>query len=148
MPEIEPLTLDELRAHAERAIADHSLCVQEGTPDERVLRPSLKWFVEDYLPKVASPPKTASDPSAARAVTPMAAYIEIVEKNRTTDDTPGGSIIVPNEVRINGIPLLCPEGEQVKVHGMTFNDEHGEDVAQVTLTLFARRVVIAAEGDL
>lgn len=79
---------------------------------------------------------------------PSAAYIEIVEKNRTTDDTLGGSLIVPNEVRINGIPLLCPDGEQVKVHAMTFNDGHGEDVAQVTLTLFARRVVIAAEGDL
>jgi hypothetical protein len=79
---------------------------------------------------------------------PTAAYIEIVEKNRTTDDTAGGSVIFPNEVRINGIPLLCPEGEQVKVHGMTFDDGHGEDVAQVTLTLFARRVVIAAEGDL
>ena len=81
-------------------------------------------------------------------VEPTAAYIEIVEKARTTDNTAGGSLIIPNEVRINGIPLLCPEGEQIQVHEMTFNAGHGEDVAQVTLTLFARRVVIAAEGDL
>lgn len=79
---------------------------------------------------------------------PRAAYIEIVEKNRTTDATPGGSVIVPNEVRINGIPLLMPYGEKITVHEISYNQASGEEVAQVTLTLFARRVVIAAEGDL
>lgn len=79
---------------------------------------------------------------------PTAAYIEIVEKNTSTDDSPGGSVIVPNEVRINGIPLLVPAGEEIKVHEMTFNDGRDPNVACVTLTLFARRVTIAAEGDL
>lgn len=77
-----------------------------------------------------------------------AALIEIVEKNATTDDTPGGSVIIPNEVRINGIPLLIPDGHEIRVHDMTFNDGRGDDTVYVTLTLFARRVTIAAEGDL
>lgn len=69
---------------------------------------------------------------------PQAAYIEIMER---TDD-PDPAVIIPNEVRINGIPLLMPEGESVTVHeiGLSSND-----VVKVTLTLFARRVLIDAE---
>lgn len=137
-------TLDDLRTHMNRALADHSLCVDEGTPGERVVRPSLEWFVEHYLPKAASGSSTDADQPA------KAALIEIVEKDHSTDDTPG--VIVPNEVRINGIPLLIPAGQQIKVHSITFNENergpYGEDAACVTLTLFARRVTIAAEGDL
>jgi hypothetical protein len=78
---------------------------------------------------------------------PQAAFIEIIEKGHSTDDTPG--VIVPNEVRINGIPLLIPAGQQIEVHSLVLNDnERGEDPVCVTLTLFARRVTIAAEGDL
>lgn len=82
---------------------------------------------------------------------PQAALIEIIEKDHSTDVNQG--VIVPNEVRINGIPLLIPAGQQIKVHSITLNEnEHGgtygEDAACVTLTLFARRVTIAAEGDL
>lgn len=78
-----------------------------------------------------------------------AAYIEIIETGRATDDTQGGSLVIPNQVRINGFPLAIPAGESIKVHEITFNDdERGLDVASVTLTLFARRVTIAAEGDL
>ncbi|HWB37588.1 MAG TPA: hypothetical protein VHA75_16360 [Rugosimonospora sp.] len=139
MPATNALTLDELRAHMNRALADHSLCVQEGTPDERTVRPSLKWFVEDYLPKVTAEPAK-----------PTAALIEIVEKGHSTDGNEG--VIVPNQVRINGTPLLIPAGQQIKVHSITLNENergpYGEDAACVTLTLFARRVTIAAEGDL
>lgn len=77
---------------------------------------------------------------------PTAAYIEIVEKNTRTTDTMGGSIIIPNEIRINGTPLLVPEGQTIKVHEMTFGNN--DEAAQVTLTLFARRITIAAEEDL
>lgn len=82
-----------------------------------------------------------------RKAEPQAAFIEIIEKDHSTDGTPG--VIVPNEVRINGTPLLIPAGERIKVHSLTLNEnEHGEDPVCVTLTLFARRVTIAAEGDL
>ena|GEM_PF-2337519 len=76
---------------------------------------------------------------------PRAAVIEIVEKGRTTDDTMGGSIITPNDVRINGQSLLIPKDVPIKVHEIDADDS---TVVNVTLTLFARRVTIAAEGDL
>lgn len=70
---------------------------------------------------------------------PEAAVIEIVEK---TDQEPQYGVIFPNEVRINGAPLLVPDGESVVVHeiGIPAND-----FVKVTLTLFARRVTIGAE---
>lgn len=70
-----------------------------------------------------------------------AAYIEIVERGYSmTEDDLG--VIKPNEVRINGTPLLVPAGESVTVHQVDLKDR---DVVKVTLTLFARRVVIGAE---
>jgi hypothetical protein len=76
---------------------------------------------------------------------PTAAVIEIVERARKTDDTLGGSVIVPNEIRINGHPVLVAEGG-IKIHEMNLGTNN--EAMLVTLTLFARRVVIAAEGDL
>ncbi|RKR92769.1 hypothetical protein BDK92_7249 [Micromonospora pisi] len=73
---------------------------------------------------------------------PRGAVIEIVEKRREPMDTPAGDVIVPNEVRINGQPLLVPEGHPVKVHGIELVNR---DEVLVTLTLFARHVVISAE---
>lgn len=84
-------------------------------------------------------------PTPAKTSGPQAAVIEIVEKGRTTDDTPGGSLIVPNDVRINGQSLLIPKDAPVTIHEIDADDS---TVVNVTLTLFARRVVIAAEGDL
>lgn len=71
---------------------------------------------------------------------PDAAFIEIVER---TDD-PDPKVIVPNEVRINGIPLLVPPFADgpIVVHEIAIG---ARDVVRVTLTLFARRVVIGPE---
>lgn len=76
---------------------------------------------------------------------PPAAVVEIIERDRQTDDTVGGSVIVPDEIRINGQPLLVEEGG-IKVHEMDLGGRG--DLARVTVTLLARRVVIAAEHDL
>lgn len=73
------------------------------------------------------------------------AVIEIVERGRATDDTTSGSLIVPNDIRINGQSLLSPQECPVKVHEMELDDSN---LVCVTLTLIARRVVITAEGDL
>jgi hypothetical protein len=73
------------------------------------------------------------------------AVIEIVERGRATDETTGGSLIVPNDIRINGQSLLSPRECPVKVHEVEFDDS---SLVCVTLTLIARRIVIAAEGDL
>ncbi|WP_329521180.1 hypothetical protein [Spirillospora sp. NBC_01491] len=96
------------------------------------------------MPLCAS--STTPEPSPA-ALNAAAAVIEIVERNQTTDDTPGGSVILPNEVRINGTPILIPDGECIRVHEMTFGERNDEPFL-VTVTMFARRVTIAAEGDL
>lgn len=84
-------------------------------------------------------------PAPAKTGSPQAAIIEIVEKGRATTDTASGSVIVPNDIRINGQSLLIPRDAPVIVHEMAVDDS---TVAHVTLTLFARRVTIAAEDDL
>jgi hypothetical protein len=69
---------------------------------------------------------------------PDAALVEIIER---TDD-PDPKVIVPNEVRINGIRLLCPSDDVVVLKETSVN---GVEAVQVTLTLYARRVVIGTE---
>ncbi|MER7053468.1 hypothetical protein [Streptomyces sp. NPDC000351] len=58
---------------------------------------------------------------------------------------PGGDvpILVPSKVRINGTEVLIPAGAKIHI-GEIADDE----AVTVTLTMFARRVVIAAESDL
>lgn len=77
---------------------------------------------------------------------PQAAYIEIVEKGAPEfdPDLPGSGVIRPNEIRINGTPLLCPHNETITIHEINVD---GDDVVRVTLTLFARRVVFGADGE-
>ncbi|GAA2629693.1 hypothetical protein [Streptomyces axinellae] len=73
---------------------------------------------------------------------PQGAVIEIVEKGRSTDETGGGSVIVPNDVRINGQSLYASNEDPVTVHEINTGD-----LVRVTLTLLARRVSIRAEHD-
>ncbi|MFG1683494.1 hypothetical protein ACGFNP_25220 [Nonomuraea sp. NPDC049269] len=73
---------------------------------------------------------------------PRGAVIEIVEKRHSKSSPPGGDVIIPNEIRINGQPVLAPKDHPVKVHEIAIQ---GDDVVLVTLTLFARRVLIAPE---
>ncbi|WP_289009137.1 hypothetical protein [uncultured Thermomonospora sp.] len=56
-----------------------------------------------------------------------------------------GNVIAPNKVRINGIPLLVT-GDGIQVHEMRIGG--APNVATVTLTLLARRITVAAEGNL
>jgi hypothetical protein len=72
----------------------------------------------------------------------VGAVIEIIERGPGDGGAPG--IIVPNEVRINGMPLLMPYGKSIKVHEMEFPPQ---DAVLVTLTVFARRVVIGVDED-
>lgn len=75
------------------------------------------------------------------AARPQACVIEIIE--RTTDPLGSGDPIVPNEIRINGHPVLAPKYKPVRVHDIEID---GSDVVQVTLTLFARIVHIGEES--
>ncbi len=70
------------------------------------------------------------------------AVVEIIERRRNPDDgSVAASITVPNEVWLNGQKLLTsaePE-HAIKVHQIELPDR---DAVLVTLTVFARRVVI------
>lgn len=66
------------------------------------------------------------------------AYIEIVERYR--GDEP--DVLAPNEIRINGTPLLAPRANPIKVHEIEIG---GDELVLVTLTLFAKRVEIKSE---
>jgi hypothetical protein len=74
---------------------------------------------------------------------PLAVTMEIVERGHTTGDTTASTLIVPNDVRINGVSVLTQGG--VTVHGMEFPPK---EAARVTLTLPVRLLVVGAEGDL
>lgn len=91
------------------------------------------------------PKKKTSPKSPAKTSGPTAAVIEIVEKGHATADTSGGSVITPNDVRINGQSLFIPRDAEITVHEIT---SRADELVTVTLTLFARRVVIAAEEDM
>lgn len=72
---------DAIRAAMRQALDDHTLCADEGTPNERIVRPSLQWFVEDYLPKVmpeafGQAPRTENDTPPLLARFPGARYID------------------------------------------------------------------------
>lgn len=71
---------------------------------------------------------------------PTGAIIDIIERGPTAG---GGSLILPNAVLINGVEVTMPEGARIQVHEIC-----EDEPAKVTLTLFARRITIAAEGDL
>lgn len=77
---------------------------------------------------------------------PRASVIEIIARDyKPTEDGPG-SMIVPREVRINGVSVYTANRDDggVKIGGIRL----GDNLVTVTLTLIARKLVIAADGDL
>jgi hypothetical protein len=75
---------------------------------------------------------------------PMAVTMEIVERGRKTDDTMAGSLILPSDVRINGVSVVTCDG--IRIHEMTVRPP--KEMAMVTVTLPVRLLTIGAEGDL
>lgn len=77
---------------------------------------------------------------------PAPALIEIIEKRHEGFDpaNPHTGYIVPTEVRINGIPLAVPRDEDITVHEIS---TRADQAVMVTLTLFARRVLIGPGTD-
>ena len=72
------------------------------------------------------------------------AVIEIIEHRREPiGDSLDESVIVPNDIRINGQSLLSPAGSPVIVHEIALEDR---ELVQVTLTLIARRIEVKAEA--
>ncbi|MGW7688833.1 hypothetical protein ACWGMA_08055 [Streptomyces asiaticus] len=65
--------------------------------------------------------------------------IEIIDKNTVS----GSDVLSPSAVRINGIEVLIPQDAKIRIHDLST-----DELVTVTLTLFARRITIAAEDDL
>jgi hypothetical protein len=77
-------------------------------------------------------------------VKPRASVIELVATGHQPAEEGAGSIVVPNEVRINGVSVYTPKGTVVKINDFGL----GDSLVTVNLTLVVQRLVIAAEGDL
>ncbi|MEV6014764.1 hypothetical protein [Streptomyces sp. NPDC051997] len=93
------------------------------------------------IPCPGYPPATPEAPVPK----PRASVIEIIAKDQQPTEDGAGSIIVPREVRINGIPVFTADGDnRIKVGDIQL----GSNMVTVTLTLVARRLVIAADSDL
>lgn len=75
------------------------------------------------------------------------ALIEFFERNAPSTEGATGakSVIAPNDIRINGQSLWCDGDNPIIVHELS---PLGGGLCRVTLTLLARKVVFAAEGDL
>ncbi|OQQ12975.1 hypothetical protein B0675_39855 [Streptomyces sp. M41(2017)] len=80
----------------------------------------------------------AIDTSKDEAPQRRGADIEIIDRHEGA-----APILVPSAVRINGVEIPMPAGTKIRVH-----DISEDEAVTVTLTLFARRIVIAAEDDL
>ncbi len=75
---------------------------------------------------------------------PRASVVEIIASGSQPTEDGAGSLVVPREVRINGVSVYTPRGTVVKIDGFAL----GESLVTVNLTLVVRRLVIGADGDL
>ena len=63
------------------------------------------------------------------------ADIEIIDRHH------GDQVLIPSAVRINGVEVPIPSGSSIKISDMT-----DDDAVSVTVTMFARRITIAADN--
>lgn len=70
-----------------------------------------------------------------RDESPQGVDLEIIEKRSVS-----GVATSPNCVRINGVEVLCPEGEIVTVHPV-----RSDDFVVATVTMFVRRLTMGTE---
>jgi hypothetical protein len=74
---------------------------------------------------------------------PRASVVELIAPDCTPAEDGAGSIVVPREVRINGVSVYTPKGTVVKIDDFAL----GESLVTVNLTLVVRRLVIGADSD-
>ena len=118
---------------------------REGHPDAEVRAGERHGRVTRHYPfeHPVQPPAPRLHGQQTPATQPQAAVVEILERGRTSDGTIGGSLIMPSDVRINGVSVLTQGG--VKVHEMDISP--CKEIVTVTLTLPVRLLIIGAEGD-
>lgn len=74
---------------------------------------------------------------------PRASVIEIIAPDFRPTDDGAGSIVVPKEVRINGVSVYTAGDGVVRISEVDL----GDNLVTVNLTLVVRRLTIAADGD-
>jgi hypothetical protein len=75
---------------------------------------------------------------------PQGALVEVIEKRHRKIGGVGGELIVPTEVRLNGQALLLPAENPITIHEMKLP---ANNAVLVTITMFARRVLVDAETE-
>lgn len=76
-----------------------------------------------------------TDPFAVQPF-PDGADIEIIERRSGTSE--GAKVVLPNEVRINGVAVALPKDRPIVIDPIDFD----HPATTVTITMFARRVSI------
>jgi len=74
---------------------------------------------------------------------PRASVVEIIASDSQPTEDGAGSLVVPREVRINGVSVYTPKGTVVKINEFAL----GESLVTVNLTLVVRRLIIGADDD-
>ena len=73
---------------------------------------------------------------------PRASVVEIIATGQQPPEDGAGSLVVPREVRINGVSVYTPKGTVVKIDDFTLGDQ----LVTVNLTLVVQRLVIGTDS--
>ncbi|MER5322372.1 hypothetical protein [Streptosporangium roseum] len=84
--------------------------------------------------------------TASVKVRAHAATIDIIDSRTPPADRRegGGTIIIPNEIYVDGIPLFLPSGSRISMEV----DGIGESAVEVNMTFFVRRVRVGYADEL
>jgi hypothetical protein len=126
-------------------LGTRNFCGVENRPESETVGINAKpEFAADELDRLILALQRARR-EAFGAKPPLAVTMEIVERGRaTSDDSMASTIILPNDVRINGVSVLTQGG--IKLHELDFHPQR--EMVTVTVTLPVRMLAVGAEGDL
>lgn len=144
-----PVALDPARttAAADATLADRMLVAQAeyelaAAEARKTVGPFIRPGLVDYMLAAVRPElDRLQQPTPTE---PEAVDIEVIEKGRAPTKAGAGSILIPGELRINGRPVYAAGPVSIDPIGLN-RDDRG--FVPVTVTLVARSITVAAEGD-
>ncbi|MFI8351346.1 hypothetical protein [Streptomyces sp. NPDC085596] len=83
------------------------------------------------------------DTSATTRQKPRASVIELIATDHQRSEDGAGSIVLPREVRINGVSVYTAKGCPIRISEIT-----SDNLVTVNLTLIVGRLTVAADSDL
>lgn len=72
-----------------------------------------------------------------------AAVIEVVERGIDSSEL---GVVKPNEIRINGVPILVPTEDFLEIEGLDDSRVIGANALIVSIRMYARRILIGEPG--